>query len=73
MIGFEPLPIAITAISISSIYSEPSIGTGLLLPESSGSPSSIFISLVPLSHPFSSPTNSSGFASSKNSIPSSFA
>ena len=53
--------------------SEPGISTGFLLPEASGSPSSIFTHLIPVTLPFSSVRTSVGLVRRSNIIPSSLA
>ena len=52
--GFGEVPKDMITVSTSISYSEPSISTGLLLPEASGSPSSIFTTVMPLLFPLSS-------------------
>ena len=69
--GFAPEPTAITPRSHSSVNFEPSMGTGLRRPDSSGSPSSIFRHSIPTTRPWSSPRNCVGAARKKNSTPSS--
>ena len=65
-------PMDTMTISVFKICSDPSIGTGLFLPLSSGSPSFIFIHLTAVNWLFS-PINSTGFFKNRNSIPSSSA
>ena len=71
--GFGEVPSDIITVSQSISYSEPGISTGLLLPEASGSPSSILIMRIPFTQPFSSTRISVGFCSRSKMIPSSFA
>ena len=59
--GFGDVPSDIITVSHSISYSEPSISTGLLRPDSSGSPSSIFMIFMPFTQPFSSTMISVGF------------
>ena len=51
----------------------PGISTGLLRPEASGSPSSIFTQVIPLTNPVSSPQISVGLVSRRKFMPSSLA
>ncbi len=66
-------PIARIIVSISRYSNLPSTGTGLLLPDASGSPSSITCSLTCLTWPFSSVITSAGFVRFLNITPSSSA
>ena len=59
--GLDELPMAIIHVSIYSLYSLPLIGIGRLLPELSGSPSSILIHSTCFTQPFSSPIKLTGF------------
>ncbi|PPA78725.1 MAG: hypothetical protein C00003105_00891 [ANME-2 cluster archaeon HR1] len=71
--GLGDVPMAITTISTSMIYSELSIGTGLQRPDSSGSPSSIFNNSICLTQLFSSPMIFIGLHNNLNITPSSLA
>ena len=71
--GFGDVPRDIITVSTSITNSEPSTGTGHLLPESSASPSSIFTHLIPFTHPFSSLNISTGLVSISKTTPSSLA
>src|SRR3990170_269055 len=70
MSGFAPLPMATMATSHSMVNSEPFISTGLLLPDSSGEPSSILTHSTALSLPSSSPMNLLGLVRSWSLSPS---
>ena len=59
--GFGEVPSDMITVSQSISYSEPSISTGLLLPDSSGAPSSILIRRTPFTQPLSSTRISVGF------------
>ena len=63
----------IITVSQSITYSELGITTGFLLPEASGSPSSILTSLIPVTLSFSSAKISTGFCNKSKIIPSCFA
>ena len=71
--GFGDVPSDMITVSHSISYSEPAISIGLLRPDASGSPSSILISLTPLTHPFSSTRISVGFSRRSKITPSSLA
>src|SRR5699024_6843678 len=71
--GFGDVPNAIITVSTSNSNSEPSIVTGLLLPDSSASPSSILIHLIPLTQPSSFPHISAALVNSSKFIPSALA
>ena len=71
--GFGLVPRDIITISTSNSNSDPGTSTGLLLPDSSGSPNSILIHLIPHTLPLSSTRISVGLVSKLNWIPSSLA
>ena len=71
--GFGDVPSDMITVSHSISYSEPGISIGLLRPDASGSPSSILISLTPLTQPFSSTRISVGFSRRSKITPSSLA
>lgn len=60
MIGLGEVPIAIITTSAGTRNSEPSTMTGLLLPDLSGSPSSISMHSTPVTLNFSSPRMRTG-------------
>ena len=59
--GFGDVPSDMITVSHSISYYEPGISRGLLRPDSSGSPSSILIILIPFTHPSSFTRISVGF------------
>ena len=71
--GLAFAPIAIIHRSTSIIYSDPGIAIGLLRPDASGSPNSIFKTSIALTKPSSSPMIFVGFLKKWNSTPSSTA
>ena len=71
--GFGDVPSDMITASKSITYSEPGTSTGLLLPEASGSLSSILTHFIPFTQPFSSAIISVGFVRRSKMIPSSFA
>ena len=71
--GFGEVPSDIITVSTSISNSEPSIGTGRLLPDASGSPNSMRIHLIPLTASFSSTRISTGFVRRSKIMPSSLA
>ena len=71
--GFGEVPRDMITVSTSRTNSDPGISTGLLLPEASGSPSSIRIHFMPATASFSSTRISVGLVSRSKMIPSSFA
>ena len=71
--GFGDVPIEITTASTSSTNSLPGLTTGLHLPLSSGSPSSISTHFIPVTNSFSSPRISTGLLRSLKIMPSSLA
>ncbi len=73
MSGFGEVPSDMMTVSASISYSDPGISTGLLLPDSSGSPSSIFMTRAPRTLPSSSTRISTGFSRRSKTMPSSFA
>ncbi len=64
---------AMTTVSTSKSHSEPSTGTGLRLPDSSGSPNSMRMSSICFTLFRSSPMNLTGLLRSLKSTPSSSA
>ncbi len=71
--GFGLVPSAMITASQSVWNSDPSIGTGLLLPEASGSPSSMRMQSMPFTQPFSSVVMRTGFVRRLKMMPSCFA
>ena len=71
--GFGEVPSYMMTVSTSITYSEPGISTGRRLPDASGSPSSIFTTLMPLTQSFSSVRISTGLVRRSKITPSSFA
>lgn len=71
--GLGEVPSYIITVSASISYSLPGISTGRRLPDSSGSPSSILIILIPDTQPSSLVSISVGFCNKSNITPSSLA
>ena len=71
--GLGEVPSDMITASNSITNSEPGISTGFLLPEASGSPSSILIHFIPVTLPLSSVRISVGLVRRSNIIPSSLA
>ena len=71
--GFGEVPRDMITVSRSISYSDPGISTGRLLPDASGSPSSIFTTFIPFTQPFSSTRISFGLLRRSKMIPYYFA